>query len=139
MVDAICLMFYDYCYKYSPFVLPLFVGARVEVDEGLESTTNPTNGRYVSIDMDVGIDGRAYLGIKFEVNRVVGLLIPRLCRRFKTLRMACPSIDFKLTNTSSFCKTTMFDPSSFDVPIFNSCNVFRNLFFQVSSWNFDFK
>jgi hypothetical protein len=39
MVDAICSMFYDCYYKYSPFVLLLFVGAKVEVDEGLEFTT----------------------------------------------------------------------------------------------------
>jgi len=66
MVDAICLMFYDYSYKYSHFVLPLFVGAKVEVNEGLEFTTNPTNGRYESIEMDVGVDGRTYLGINLK-------------------------------------------------------------------------
>jgi hypothetical protein len=46
------------------------------------------------------------------------------------LHMACPSIDFKHTNISSFCKITLFDPSSFDVLIFNSCNVSHILFFK---------
>jgi hypothetical protein len=140
MVDAIHSMFCDCCYKYSPFVLLLFIGAKLELDEGLEFIANPTNGRFESIYMDVGVDGGRDLGIKFEVNGVARLLVPSIgfCRRFKTLLMACPSIDFKHTNTSSFCKTTLFDPSSFDVPVFNSCNVSRNLYFKVSSWNFDF-
>jgi hypothetical protein len=63
MADAIYPMFCDCCYKYSPFILPLFVGARVEVNERPEFTTSPINGRFDSIEMDVGIDGRAYLGI----------------------------------------------------------------------------
>ncbi len=113
MVDAICLMLHGCYCKYSPFVLPLFARTRMEVDEGLEFTTSPTNGRSKSIEMDVGTNPR----IEFEVNGVVRLLIPsmKLCQRFKTLRMACPSIDFKHTNISSFCKIstlTMF-PATF--------------------------
>jgi hypothetical protein len=131
MVDAICSMLRDYYCKYSPFVLPLFAKARVEVDEQLEFTTCLTNGRFESIEMDVEVDPR----IEFQVNRVARLLVPsmKLCRRFKTLRMACPSIDFKLTNIFSFCKTTLFDPSSFVVLVFNSCNVSHNLSFKVAS------
>jgi hypothetical protein len=112
----------------------------VEVDEGPKFTTCPTNGRSKSTKMDVRVNGETYLGIKFEVNGVVGLLVPsmRLCQCFKTLHMACPSIDFKHTNTSSFCKTILSDPSSFDVHVFNSCDVSRNLSFKVSSWKFDF-
>jgi hypothetical protein len=60
MVDAIYSMFHDWCYKYSPFILPLLVGARVEINEGLEFTTSPTNGRSDSIEMDVRVDGIAY-------------------------------------------------------------------------------
>jgi hypothetical protein len=111
----------------------------MEVDEGLEFTTNPTNGRSESIDTEVGVDVGVDLRIKFEINGVARLLVPSIgfCQRFKTLHMACPFIDFKHTNTSSFYKTIMFDPSSFDVPSFNSCNVSHNLSFKVSSWNFD--
>jgi len=58
MVDAICLMFYDYYCKYSPFILPLFVGVGMEVDEGPEFTTSPTNGGFECIKMDVGAYGR---------------------------------------------------------------------------------
>jgi hypothetical protein len=58
MVDAICSMFHDYYCKYSPFILPLFVGVGMEVDEGHEFTTSPTNGGFESIKMDVGADGR---------------------------------------------------------------------------------
>jgi hypothetical protein len=81
--------------------------------------------------MDVGIDGGTHLGIEFEVDGVVRLLIPsmRLCKHLKTLRMACPPIDFKCTNTSSFYKTTLFDPSSFDVLVFNSHKCFPQPFF----------
>jgi len=77
MVDAIRSILCDCCCKYSPFVFPLFVGARVEVDEGLEFIASPTNGGFESIEMDVGIDPR----IEFEVNGVVGLLVPsmKLC------------------------------------------------------------
>jgi len=60
MVDAIYSMFRDCCYKYSTFILPLFVGARVEINEGPEFTTNPTNGRFDSIDMDVRTNGITY-------------------------------------------------------------------------------
>jgi len=41
--------FCDYCSKYSPFILPLFVGVEVEVDEGPEFTTCPTNGGFECI------------------------------------------------------------------------------------------
>ncbi len=51
-------MFYDYYYKYSPSILPLFVGVGMEVDEGPEFTTSPTNGGFESIKMDVGAYGR---------------------------------------------------------------------------------
>ncbi len=60
MVDAIGLMLCDYCYKYSPFNLFLFVRAGVEVNEGLEFIVDPINGGFESIEMDVGIDGGAY-------------------------------------------------------------------------------
>jgi len=128
MVDAICSMFYDYCCKYSPFVFPLFVGIGV-VDEGFKFIADPTNAGFEFIDMDVGADGKADPKIKFEVNGVVGLLVPslKLCQHFKRLRMACLSIDFNPTNTSSFYKTTMSDPFSFDVLVFNSHNVSHNL------------
>jgi len=52
MVDAIRSIFHDCCCKYSPFVFPLFVEARVKVDEGLEFTIGPTNGGFESIEMD---------------------------------------------------------------------------------------
>jgi hypothetical protein len=78
MVDAIHAMFCDCYYKYSPFVLPLFIGVGVEVDEGFEFIANPTNGRFESIDMDVGVDGGANLGIKFEINGVARLLVPSI-------------------------------------------------------------
>jgi hypothetical protein len=58
MVDAICSMFYDHYCKYSPSILPLFVGVGMEVDEGPEFTTSPTNGGFESIKMDVGAYGR---------------------------------------------------------------------------------
>jgi hypothetical protein len=51
-------MFRDYWCKYSPFVLPLFVGTRVKVNEGPKFTTCLTNGGFESIEMDVGVDGR---------------------------------------------------------------------------------
>jgi hypothetical protein len=81
MVDAIGLMFRDYCYKYSSFILFLFAKAGVEVDEGPKFTIGPTNGRFESIEMDVGVDGGAYPRIEFEVDGVVGLLVPsmKLC------------------------------------------------------------
>jgi hypothetical protein len=90
--------------------------------------------------MDVGANGGIDPWIEFEVGGVVGLLVPlmRLHLCFKTLHMAYPSVDFKHTNISSFYKTTMFHPSSFDVPIFNSCNVSCNFSFKVSSWKFDY-
>ncbi len=135
VVDAIGSMLHDYCYKYSPFILSLFARTRMEVNEGLEFTTGPINGRSESIKMDVRVDGGTYPRIEFEVDGVVGLLIPsmKFCQHFKILHMACPSIDFKGTNTSLFYKTTMSNPSSFDAPIFNSHNVSRNLSFKVSS------
>jgi hypothetical protein len=88
-----------------------------------------------SIEMDVGVDGGAYQRIEFEVDGVVGLLVPsmRLCWHFKILHMANPSIDFKGTNTSLFYKSTLSNPSSFDVFVFNFRNVSHNLFFKVSS------
>jgi hypothetical protein len=135
MVDAISSMFHDRRCKYSPFVLPLFVGVQMEVNEGPEFIIGPTNGGSKYTKMDVGRDGEADPGIEFEINGVTGLLVPsmRLCRHFKTLRMACPSVDFKCTNIFSSYKTTMSNPSSFDVPIFNSCDVPHNLSFKVSS------
>ncbi len=107
----------------------------MEINEGSKFIMGPTNGRYKSIMMDVGADGKANLGIEFEVNGVARLLVPsmRLCQHFKTLRMACPSIDFKCTNTSSFYKTTMSNPSSFDVPISTLAMFPHNLSFKVSS------
>jgi hypothetical protein len=51
------------------------------------------------------------------------VLVPliKCCQRFKTLRMACPFVDFKRTNTSSFYKTVIFNPlhlmSLFSTPI----------------------
>jgi hypothetical protein len=63
MVDAIHSMFCDYYCKYSPFVLLLFVGVGVEVDEGLEFTTCPTNGGFETIKMDVGANGGTNIGI----------------------------------------------------------------------------
>jgi hypothetical protein len=111
----------------------------VEVNEGLEFTTSPTNGRSESINIDVRVDGGAYPRIEFEVKGVVGLLIPlmKFCQHFKILHMACPFIDFKGTNTSSFYKATLSNPFSFYAPIFNSCNVSHNLSFKVSSWKSD--
>jgi hypothetical protein len=82
MVDVICSMLCDYCYKYSPFIFPLFVGAGVEVDEGPEFTISPINGGSKSVEMDVGTNGRTnHLKIEFEVDGVVGLLVPsiKLC------------------------------------------------------------
>jgi hypothetical protein len=61
MVDVIYSMFRDYCCKYSPFISPLFVGAKMEVNEGLEFTTSPTNGRSYSIETNVRVDGVARL------------------------------------------------------------------------------
>jgi hypothetical protein len=55
------------------------------------------------------------------------------------LRMACPPIDFKCTNTSLFYKIIMSNRSPFDVLVFNSCNVFHNLSFKVSSSNSNYK
>jgi hypothetical protein len=60
-------------------------------------------------------------------------------KRFKTLCMAWASIDFKCVNTSSFCNTTFFEPSWFDVLVFNSLNVSYNLSFDVSSYNLESK
>jgi hypothetical protein len=60
MVDAIYSMFHDWCYKYSPFIFPLFVGAKAEINEGPEFTTSPTNGRSDSIQMDVRANGIIY-------------------------------------------------------------------------------
>jgi hypothetical protein len=57
MVDAMCSMFHDYCYKYSPFIYPLFVRVGVEVNEGPEFTTCPINGGFECIEMDVGTYG----------------------------------------------------------------------------------
>jgi hypothetical protein len=54
MVEAIRLMFCDYCCKYSPFILPLFVGVGVEVNEGPKFTTKPINGKLEFVEMDVG-------------------------------------------------------------------------------------
>jgi len=90
VVDAIGSMLRDFCYKYSPFILSLFARARVEVNEGPEFTIGPTNGRSKSIKMNVRVDGRAYPRIKFEINGVIGLLIPsmRFCQHFKILHMA---------------------------------------------------
>ncbi len=59
MVDAICLMLRDHCYKYSFFVFLLFAKIGVEVDEGLEFTTCPINGGFQFIEMAVGADGGA--------------------------------------------------------------------------------
>jgi hypothetical protein len=89
--------------------------------------------------MDVRANGGVDPRIEFEVDGVVGLLVPliKLCRRFKTLCMACPYVDFKRTNISSFYKTIMFNPSSFDVPILNFCNVSHKLSSKVFSWNYD--
>jgi hypothetical protein len=72
--------------------------------------------------------------IKFEVNGVDRLFVSliKFCRRFKTLHMACPYVDFKHIDISSFCKTTLFDPSSFNVLVFNSHDVSHNLSFKVS-------
>jgi hypothetical protein len=107
----------------------------MEVDERPEFIIGSINGGSESIEMDVGVDGGADSRTKFEVDGIARLLVPsmRLCQCFKTLRMACPFVDFKRTNISSFYKTTLFDPSSFDVLIFNSCNVSHNLSFKVSS------
>jgi hypothetical protein len=90
--------------------------------------------------MDVGANGGVDPRIEFEVDGVVGLLVRsmRLCQCFKTLCMPCPFVDFKCTNISSFCKTTMYDPSSFDVLVFNYHNVSCNFFFKVSSWKSNF-
>jgi hypothetical protein len=94
--------------------------------------------------MDVGANGGVDPRIEFEVDGVDGLLVwlMRLFRCFKTLHMPYPYVDFKCTNTSSFCKTIMYDPSSFDVLVFNSRNVSHNvsynLSFKVSSWKFDY-
>jgi hypothetical protein len=47
----------------------------MEVDEGPEFIVGPTNKGFESINMDVGANGRVDLGIEFEVNRVVRLLV----------------------------------------------------------------
>jgi hypothetical protein len=85
--------------------------------------------------MDVEANEGANLGMKFEVDGVVGLLVPsiKLCRCFKRLHMACPFVDFKHTNTPSFNKTTLFNPSSFDVLVFNTRNGSPNFSSKVSS------
>jgi hypothetical protein len=57
MVDVIHSMLRDCYCKYSPFILPLFIIIGVEVDERLEFTTSLANGKFKSIEMDVGIDG----------------------------------------------------------------------------------
>jgi hypothetical protein len=141
VVDAIGSMLHDYCYKYSPFILSLFARARVEVNEGPEFTIGPSNGRSKSIEVNIKVDGGAYPRIKFEINGVIGLLIPsmRFCQHFKILHMACPSIDFKGTNISLSYQTILFNPSSFDAPIFNFCNVSHKLSFKVSSWKSNFR
>ncbi len=59
----------------------LFVGVGMELDEGLEFIIGLTNGRFKSIVMDVGANGKIDPGIEFEINGVTGLLIPsmKLC------------------------------------------------------------
>jgi len=108
MVDAICLMLRDYYYKYSPFVFPLFAKVKVEVDEQLEFTTRPTNGRSESIEMDVRVDPR----IEFQVNGVARLLVPsmRLCRCFKTLCMACHLLISNVPTLFCFAKPCYLIP-----------------------------
>jgi hypothetical protein len=53
----------------------------MELDEGLEFIIGLTNGRFKSIVMDVGANGKIDPGIEFEINGVTGLLIPsmKLC------------------------------------------------------------
>jgi hypothetical protein len=94
---------------------------------------------FKSIKMDVGVDGGADPRIKFEIDDIARLLLPSmgLCWCFKTLRMACPFVDFKHINIPLFYKTTLFDPSSFDVLVFNTRHVSDNLSFKVSSFLFD--
>ncbi len=103
---------------------------------GLENTLGPCDGGSKSTMMDLGIG----VGANTKTNGVNGLMVPsiRLCRCFKTLHTACTSIDFKQAKTSLFCNTTLCEPSSFDVFVFNSLHVSYNLsFIKVSSWNFD--
>ncbi len=101
----------------------------MEVDEGPELTTGPINKGSESIEMDVGANGGVDPGIKFEIDGVVRLLVPsmKLCLCFKTLHIACPYVDLNCTNIFLLCKTTMSNPSSFGVHVFNSCNVSHNL------------
>jgi hypothetical protein len=47
----------------------------MEVYEGPEFMAGLINKGFESINMDVGANGRVDLGIEFEVNRVVRLLI----------------------------------------------------------------
>jgi hypothetical protein len=107
----------------------LIVGVGMEVDEGPELTTGPINKGSESIEMDVGANGGVDPGIKFEIDGVVRLLVPsmKLCLCFKTLHIACPYVDLNCTNIFLLCKTTMSNPSSFGVHVFNSCNVSHNL------------
>jgi hypothetical protein len=54
MVDAIRSKFHDYYCKYLHLIFPLFVGAKVEVNERPEFTTNSINGGPEVVQMDVG-------------------------------------------------------------------------------------
>jgi hypothetical protein len=64
-------MLHDCCYKYSPFIFPLFIRAGMEVDEVPEFTTSPINGGSESINMDVGANGGVDPRIEFEVDRLL--------------------------------------------------------------------
>ncbi len=114
-VDTICLILFNWCCKYSPFVFLLFV--EVEVNERLEFATSPCYEGSKSIEMDVKVNA--------IVDGLVGLLIPsiKFCQHFNKLYMTCSFVDFRWTNIFWFYKTTFFDPLSLDVHAFNFYNV----------------
>jgi len=57
---------------------------------------------------------------------------------FKNIVHAMPICWFQLYQHFFILKTIMYDPSSFDVPVFNFPNVSRNVSCKVSSWKSNF-
>jgi hypothetical protein len=109
---------FDYLCK----ILIFIKGHLPSLDEGLDSIERLGNGRGYTIFKEVngGVD-------------VVDINVPsiKLWRLFNTFFVARPFVTFKCCNVSSHCNVAFSNPSSFEVLVLSSFDMYHSLSFKV--------
>ncbi len=129
---TIVVNFWDYDYNILTFVKIFSLG--VDAKFGVNVIIDINDYFNISLNIEVRLTLRDE-----TCDGIVVLLQYEWLSHFEHIPCYMSLMIFNSVNTSLFCNTTPFAPSSFVMLIFNSFNVSCNISLNVSSYKFDFK